>query len=414
MTWTSPSELRAQVQRLWDRGLLLAELVNGTALFPRRLQFKGPNSSQMGERFDEVRRWIARLNAEAKYYRVVWRRVRHRVLGTNTVPAEIWIDSLDDALEWIGRRKDAHRFVFLLALTRARQPELIAWMAGRPLRALELADDWKRLLNIVAWVRRHPRPGIYLRQVDIPGVHTKFIEAHRAVLEELLDLALPPEAVDDAHRGLGGFCARYGFADKPPRQRFRLLDAALALLATGTDQDFTVSGTTFARLQMPVRRVFITENEINFLAFPRCAESLVIFGAGYGFESLAEAGWLYERQIFYWGDIDTHGFAILDQLRAHFPRAASFLMDRATLLAHRDYWGTEPRPETRDLPRLTAEEGLLYDDLRQNRLGERLRLEQETIGFGWVKKALAKLEATRVPSLPVEHGVTKLPICPGS
>jgi hypothetical protein len=127
---------------------------------------------------------------------------------------------------------------------------------------------------------------------------------------------------------------------------------------------------------------------------------MVIFGAGYGFESLADAGWLHERQLFYWGDIDTHGFAILDQLRAHFPGAASFLMDRATLMAHRHCWGTEPRPETRELPRLTAEEHLLYDDLRQDHLGERLRLEQEMIGFGWLKTALAELEATRVSNLP--------------
>ena len=33
-------------------------------------------------------------------------------------------------------------------------------------------------------------------------------------------------------------------------------------------------------------------------------------------------------------DIDTHGFAILDPLRANFPQAQSFLMDRDTLPAH--------------------------------------------------------------------------------
>jgi len=45
----------------------------------------------------------------------------------------------------------------------------------------------------------------------------------------------------------------------------------------------------------------------------------------------------------------------------------------------------------RDLPRLNAEEGALYDDLRDNRLRRNLRLEQERIGFGWVEVALAAL-----------------------
>ena len=123
-------------------------------------------------------------------------------------------------------------------------------------------------------------------------------------------------------------------------------------------------------------------------------DSLIIFGAGYGFETLVEAAWLVRCRIHYWGDIDTHGFAILDQLRAHFAHVESFLMDRATLLAFETQWGEEDRQTLRDLPRLNAEEGALYDDLRDNRLPRNLRLEQERIGFGWVEAALAGLLAT--------------------
>jgi hypothetical protein len=36
--------------------------------------------------------------------------------------------------------------------------------------------------------------------------------------------------------------------------------------------------------------------------------------------------------VLYWGDLDTHGFAILDELRAHCPHAESLLMNRATFL----------------------------------------------------------------------------------
>jgi hypothetical protein len=43
----------------------------------------------------------------------------------------------------------------------------------------------------------------------------------------------------------------------------------------------------------------------------------------------------------YWGGIDTHGFAILDRLRASIPGAALLLMDENTLQAHRHVWGQE-------------------------------------------------------------------------
>jgi hypothetical protein len=158
--------------------------------------------------------------------------------------------------------------------------------------------------------------------------------------------------------------------------------------------DLALAAAEFAALDAPVERVFITENEINFLAFPPAERSLVLFGAGYGFDALAGADWLADRAIHYWGDIDTHGFAILDQLRHRLSHAQSFLMDRATLLAHREHWTAETEPATRVLARLTVEEAALYDDLRGNRLGQNVRLEQERIGFATVLQAVARVCAT--------------------
>jgi hypothetical protein len=220
MNWTRPIELRGQVQRLWERGDLLASLVTGEGIFPRQLTLKGPGSQEMTERFDAVRVWIAELRA-MPHCRVEMREFRHRLFGANALPHAIWIDTFDDALALIGKRRDAMRFQALLECTRTRAPQVLAWLAKRPLRALELADEWPRLLDIVAWLQAHPRPGIYLRQVDIPGVHSKFIESRRGVLSELLDLALPATAIDSSVTGLSQFVRRYGFRDKPQRIRFR-------------------------------------------------------------------------------------------------------------------------------------------------------------------------------------------------
>lgn len=391
MKWTTPTDLKEQVQKLWGRGLLLASLSGGESVFPRRLTLKCPDSRDLSERFPEVRDWIAKLSAAAGPYRIEWRSVNHRILGANEIPAAIWIDTLEDALVLIGKRGAAEQFAALVGVTSERQPELIPWLTKRPLRALELAEDWPRLLAIVSWLLKRPRPAIYLRQIDLTGVHTKFIEGHRGVLTELLDLVLPKEAIDATHTGIGGFCRRYGFLDKPSRLRFRVLDPNMRLLAMESDQDITVTQASFARLKLRVSKVFITENEINFLAFPDVLDAMVIFGAGYGFDNLAAAPWLQQKDIYYWGDIDTHGFAILNQLRELLPHTTSFLMDRQTLLDHRPLWGVETRPEMGKLARLNAEEGTLYDQLRHNHWGDRIRLEQERIGFDFLLDVLRNL-----------------------
>ena len=390
MKWTTPTGLQAQVHKLWDRGLLLASVAGGESVFPRRLALKGPDSRALGERFSEVRDWIAGLVANEGLYRIEWRSVNHRVLGANRIPSAIWIDTLEQALGLIGKHRAAERFAGMVERTRETRAELIPWLAKRPLRALALAEEWPQLLAIVDWLSKHPRPEVYLRQVDLPGVHTKLIEGHRAVLAELFDLVLPEEAIDATHTGAFGFCRRYGFLDKPARVRFRMLDPTVRLLPMASDQDITLTQAAFSSLAPPVTTVFITENEINFLAFPNVRDSMVIFGAGYGFANLVAAHWLQEKNILYWGDIDTHGFAILNQLRGFFPHTVSFLMDRETLLAHRQFWGSEPQPQTGDLLRLTTEEQALYDQLRQHTWGVSVRLEQEKIGFQFLAATLQR------------------------
>jgi hypothetical protein len=53
----------------------------------------------------------------------------------------------------------------------------------------------------------------------------------------------------------------------------------------------------------------------------------------------------------------------------------------------------EPEPHRGELPGLSEDERELYEDLRDDRLGEAVRLEQERIGFGWVSSALRRLYA---------------------
>jgi hypothetical protein len=399
MSWTTPADLRTQVQRLWDRGELLQSSVSETIEWPLRLTLKAPAASDLSDRFEAVRDWV-RAVAGTPHVRIDWRDWTHRVQGKQRLPGAVWVDSLQDALAIIGQARSAQRYRALWQQTAAEQPALLAWLTRRPLQALELTDRWERLLTVVAWLQAHPRPGVYLRQVDAPGVDSKFIEAHRGVLAEWLDLALPPEAVDAAATGVAQFTRRYGFLDKPARIRFRVLDPALPSLPGCQGlPDAALDAASFAALLLPVTRVFITENETNFLAFPPAAKAIVIFGSGYGWESLARAAWLHGTDLCYWGDIDTHGFAILDQLRSHFPHVASFLMDRETLLAHRAQWGEEPEPARHDLVRLTSEEAALYDDLRFDCIQPRLRLEQERIGYGRLCDNLNRISSgSRAPA----------------
>jgi hypothetical protein len=401
MKWSTPADLRQQLQRSWDKGEILGALL-GKSAFPRRLTLKTPTATELRDHFDAVRSWSQQLR-DLPHIRLEMRDFRHQVFGQNSLPDAAWIDDAESAIALLGKQKEARIFAQILASTApckkhpwgaTFQPKLLPWLARRPLKALELADSWARLLAVIAWLQAHPRPGIYVRQMDVADVHSKFVEANRGVLTELLDLALPPDSIDATATGSSGFNQRYGFLDKPERIRLRWLDAAASPFPLLAEADMTLDAASFARLNVAVDCVFITENEINFLAFPPVANALILFGAGYGFTALAAADWLKSCRMYYWGDLDTHGFAILDELRSHFPPVQSLLMDRATLLAGQSLWTEEATPTQRNLPRLQPDERAVYDVLRDNRLGKNLRLEQERIPFAQLQPALGRIQST--------------------
>ncbi len=380
--WTTPADVRSKLVGLWERGRLLADVAAPIGKFPLRIALKGPKTSELGTRFEDVRCWVNELRSIGQA-RLESREINHRQLGPNTIPVALWFDTVDATAATIGKTRDLRQFRALVELTRSRCPELTPLLASRPLDALAEHEVWPRLLDVVDWVRLHPRPDIYLRQVDVAGVHTKLIEQNQRTLGAMLDLVMPDSAINPA-AGHVDFVRRYGFRSRPRIIRFRSLDPSLRLTYSDVDHHYSLTAPDFGRIDPP-QRVFITENEINFLAFPDSPGALVVFGAGSGFDHFSLVPWLAEVPVHYWGDIDTHGMAILDQLRGFIPHAASLMMDHATLVAHRGFWGLEERPTRRDLPRLTDAELLVYNDLRDNRLQPNLRLEQERIRFGWVR-----------------------------
>jgi hypothetical protein len=386
MDWTFPEDLRRHMQRLWDSGRLLAAPLLSEPFFPFRMSLRTPTARSLSEQFDDVRAWIREWESGAGY-QLEWNEINHRILGRNRIPAAVSVACEEDALRMIGKTDEAARFHEIVAETRERLPRLTEWLARKPFAALDSAVDWPRVLDVVTWFLANPRSGLYLRRIDIPGVDTKFIEERKPLLTELLDLALPPEAIDAAAPGWRNFERRYALRPKPNLIRFRALDRRLAIQGL---TDLSVPAQELASLDLAVARVFITENEINGIAFPDVAESIVIFGLGYGLDRLSDIRWLKGRPLHYWGDIDTHGFAMLDRVRAIFPAAESFLMDRETLLSHSNSWVSEAAPYQAELSRLNQAEQALYDDIRFNRLGDRIRLEQERIGFACVERAVGQ------------------------
>lgn len=392
--WTTPAAARRKLARRWTSGELLTTHARAGRVTPVEVVITGPTTSELAERHDEASRWVLgwRQVGATAGITVQTREAGGRSVGRNSVASRLVIDT--DAALWsfLGVTREVRCFDALLGgvgpggvgpggvADRIRD-----WMAERPLTVLEHAADWPAVTAAVRWLAGSAGTGRHLREIPIPGVDTKFIESRRGVLAALLDAC---GATVDPTAPPSRFTRRYGFADKPARVMLRSLDPDRPLLAGITE--LAVRAAEIEALPLGAHtRVVIVENDTTYLSLPPLAATIAVLGGGYAVSVVARApGWLRQREVSYWGDLDTHGFAILDRLRALVPGVTSLLMDRATLLTHRSQWVSEPSPVSVALGHLTPAETSLYTDLVEDTFGPAVRLEQERVSFPMVQAAL--------------------------
>jgi hypothetical protein len=375
--WTTASDIRARVRRRWDDGSILRALAV-RANFPMvDIPLRGPQPAGIGDDLDAVRSWVAALETGSKAgtrYTLQYGAVGGRLIGRNEIPRRAIVESFGQAVALLGVGNQVQAYETVLSVV-AAEPAVSAWVAANPLRALEVAELWPPLLSAYRWLRAARNSARYLREITAPGVDTKFVERHRWLLAQLLNV--PTSAA--------GFLEALGLHTKPETLRLR---PSLSPSPFSGLSDVTARLDELAKLEIVARSAVVVENEITFLSVPVPPDGIVLWGKGFEVDRVGSMPWLADADIIYWGDLDTHGFAILDRLRAWLPQTRSLLMDRETLLAHRDRWVSEASPATSRLDRLTTEEQALYEDLVTDRLGERVRLEQERIDWDWLAERL--------------------------
>ena len=384
LSWNDSERILLRIRRVWEQEHILRDSLQPSKLFPWTTKIGGPNSKELNEHFAEVDQWIKKLVQNDKEhkgygYTLEFEDRANRLSGSNLIPVRAIVETREDALRMLKKEKDEERYLSFAKTLMDSFPDkaeqLHAWLLRHPLKVLECVDTSEEYLAILRWFRENPASGLYLRQLDIPGVDTKFIELNRNRLAVLLRIVIPGHP--ENHK-VTAFASEFGLRSKPATVRFRVLDESLAIQGL---TDIEVPIEQFASLDIKAQTIFITENEINGLCLPQIPGAMVIFGLGYGAEILRQAAWLADKAIYYWGDIDTHGFAILNHVRAFLPQTVSLMMDEKTLLDNQWLWVSEGRPLKGSLENLTDAEQKVYRALCEHTYGKKVRLEQERIPF---------------------------------
>jgi hypothetical protein len=356
--------------------------------WPLEVNLGIPTEKQALKQVEDVRAWVAAWQSWHGVGSLSWGERRWRKLGTQPVPEKLLLSGPGEVAQWIGEAdrwdRAQQRYEHLVG----RWPQL---SDNLPRYFAILADycevDYRRLVDMLAWIENNPASNLYPRQLPVSGLDSKWLEKRKALLADLVDNVRDTSS-SEGDFGASDFYGRCGLKAPPQLIRLRLLDDSLSQRVGGLS-DLSAPWEQLAELDLPVSIVFIVENLQTGLAFDDLPGSVVIMQLGYGVDVLGRLPWAAKAHCIYWGDLDTHGFAILNRARSHLPELKSVLMDEATLRNHQDLWVEEKDQHAADtLPLLTDTEQAVYQAIKHNTWGQNVRLEQERIAWDVAWKRL--------------------------
>lgn len=381
----SPEEIKKKALKWWLP--LLQSHIKDEPFFPRQIDRIGKvRPDQVMRHFKTLTEEIDNLyrnskNTTKKGYVVKTVDRNFRRTGSHELPECIVIETIEDYLH-VTEKKTAWK-LFLQSYKKITQniPLLKEWALNNVLFLVQPAINWDDILKVCRYFTHTPRPDLYLRQLPVE-VHTKFIEENSSLLQSLLDFLIPAHIRNPRQKK---FAERYYLRYDEPLIRIRILDKQSVLSEQMTD--ISIPKSAFEKKIWPENNILITENKMNFLTLPALASTISVWsGGGFHLRYLKNAGWLKSKNVYYWGDIDEHGFQILHQLRGYFPQAKSIMMDSQTYETFKEFTVNGQRNRSENLYLLNDEESRLYHFLKS--LETCNRLEQEKISQQYAEEKL--------------------------
>ncbi|MEU6720407.1 Wadjet anti-phage system protein JetD domain-containing protein [Nonomuraea sp. NPDC046802] len=309
---------------------------------------------------------------------------RRRVHGTTqSLPTHVAVPDLDTAVALLGPewKKRIQQGRCRLTTLRSAFPGTAEY--SRIVRAVDNYSDvdFDLLCTAASWFTSNTASGLTPRQVPIEGLHAKWLNTHRHLVQALAgleSLQLLPE--------------------HPQRIHFTYLDPD-HLVSGKRRHDSATVGDAMTPAYLP-EVVLISENKDTAIHFPTLNGGISVEGTGFaGARAISSFAWLASaHHIVYWGDMDADGFEIVNQFRQRGLPIISIFMDLTAFETYErfgtmtDARGNALRASHRkDLIHLTDHERELYRLLTDPTWTRVRRIEQERIPLTAAWGAVQKL-----------------------
>lgn len=403
--------------KYWQNSRNLKSLLSGVDSFPLVVPLKPPRGNAAIQNIGHFQNFVSswksfsqdcnhevdqdRCDPKSKGCKVIWEKRNFRSLAEQDVPTHLNISDIgslacilgsDEVLQlqdWLSKI----RYIFeslssQLNSHKACSQEGSSYYGNSGQHLFQVLidhletlnsfeqDDLELLVKLLPQLQKGMGQGCYLRALPVTFVDTKFIEKNLRIIESLACALL-----DGGVRNTG-LMAWLDCKEKPKdwllvkplcdESKTMLGGLPLLRLSSDTLQDF----------ELPARNILVIENEQCCLALSNVPNTIAVSGGGKNV-SWMKAGWLADKNVGYWGDIDSEGLAILSDVRSRLSTITPLMMDEVTVKTFAERMVQESDSVSRDPIALTDNELALFKRLRSGYFANK-RLEQERLPLEYV------------------------------
>lgn len=365
----SPEELAKKLAKQWGNASLRESRILQGENLPIRLPIGKPSPMLVRDDITALRRHLE-LWRKVPIGKVLTTPTTYRSLGQSiNLPTHWEIQSVQDWVKASNSSEVQKQHNTLHSILHATHLEFHRHFVRMRSSWIEKnQEDVIKAAELAQLLTPNIADGAALRTIALAGIDTKFIERHRHLIIQLLDLRYDGKTSElGLENFLGAWC---------DNDHWVLVSDLNNHILPFSQQRVRTS--ELCKLdQVDVSRIIIIENERCLLQLPSMPSTIAILGCGLNLSWMNEK-WLKQCHVAYWGDLDTWGLTMLSKARDAVSALTPLMMTQELFDQHASQKSViEPTRASVDPPNhLTVSEQDLYIHLFSQKRG---RLEQEFI-----------------------------------
>jgi hypothetical protein len=384
-----PADVKAHFQHLeWHNERNLRDRLAGIRTVALKIGLRPPNGRQALADLDRFNHYINTWQRWPNQQQLSFETKKYRQIGEQRVPVKLELSSVQELFALIGEQavQRSEQWQASLKPFIDFNRDLYTDLVYRLEWLEQLSEnDIDLLIKLLQQLKPGMGRGLYLRALPLQGVHTKFIEMHEEPLLAMLQTLHP--STEPTEKDIRDWL---GCTKNP--NNFVTIRALCneARIVLGGFPVIKIDSTTLSKMPLPANRIIMVENEQSIYCLPQISDTVAVMSGGNNLTWLQNNQWLSQKALYYWGDIDSWGFQILNRARAAQPHMVSLMMDEETIRQYEHLMVKEPVSSPKSVSHLTQSETIILLDLLRDRFSGN-RLEQERLPADYVNERIIEI-----------------------